>query len=132
MVQPNPGNPTPNSGWPFPKAEVMEIYKPAVEGMTNCSSAVCDAYTAMSTEWLNFVNRRVHTDLSFPAKLIKCSGPQDYFQEWAAFMKTAAEDYRNEFSRLAEMNTTATRQAMSAFQTNGSRGSKQSSTWPGF
>ncbi|MEQ1576261.1 MAG: phasin family protein [Hyphomicrobium sp.] len=115
--------------WSFQKAGMLELYQPAVDGMTKYSSAMFDAYTAMGTEWLGFINRRLHVDLSLTAQLAKCTGPQDYLQEWAKFMKTAAEDYRNEFSRLAEMNTAISKQAATAFQANA--GERPHFTWPG-
>ena len=133
MVQFESVKPTAIPAWPFPKNGMLDACQPALEGVTNCGSALCDAYTAIGTEWLSFLNRRLHVDLTLPAQLAKCSGPQDYFREWASLMKTAAEDYRNEFARLAEMNTTASQRAASALQINGTgKTVLKSSTWPGF
>jgi Phasin protein len=100
-------------------AEILEICQPIVEGLTQYNGALCDGYAAMGNEWLNFVNRRLHTDLSLPGRLAKCRSPQDFFGEWSTFMTTAAEDYRTEFSRLAEINSAATQRAMSSVQANG-------------
>ena len=99
--------------------EILEICQPIVEGLTQYNGALCDGYAAMGTEWLKFVNRRFHTDLSLPGRLAKCGSPQDFFGEWSTFMTTAAEDYRNEFSRLAEINSAATQRAMSSGRANG-------------
>jgi Phasin protein len=104
---------------PAMNAEMIEVCQPIVEGLTQYSSALSDGYAAMGTEWLNFVNRRFHVDMSLAGRLAKCSSPQALMQEWSTFMTTAAEDYRNEFTRLAEMNSTASQRAISAVHTNG-------------
>lgn len=102
-------------------AEILEICQPIVDGLTKCSGILSDGYAAMGNEWLNFVNRRLHTDLSLPGRLAKCGSPQDLFREWATFVTAAAEDYRNEFSRLAEINSSASQRAMSSVRSNGER-----------
>lgn len=100
-------------------AEIIDICQPIVEGITQYGSALSDGYAAMGTEWLNFVNRRFHVDMSLAGRLAKCDSPQALIQEWSMFMTTAAEDYRNEFTRLAEMNSTASQRAISAVHANG-------------
>jgi Phasin protein len=99
--------------------ELLGICQPIVQGMTQYSGALCDGYAAMGTEWLGFVNRRLHYDMSLAGRLAKCGSPQDLVQEWAAFMTMAAEDYRNEFTRLTELNSTASQRAISAVHANG-------------
>jgi Phasin protein len=109
----------PSAALPPVNTEMLEICQPIVQGMTQYSGALCDGYAAMGTEWLNFVNRRLHADMSLPGRLVKCASPQYLFQEWAAFMTMTAEDYRNEFARLAEMNTAASQRAVVAVHPNG-------------
>jgi Phasin protein len=113
MARPAPPPPAMNS-------EMIELCQPIVEGMTQYGSALCDGYAAMGAEWLSFVNRRFHVDMSLAGRLANCGSPQALMQEWSTFMTTAAEDYRNEFTRLAEMNSTASQRAISAVHTNGS------------
>ena len=103
---------------PAMNSEMIELCQPIVEGMTQYGSALSDGYAAIGTEWLNFVNRRFHVDMSLAGRLAKCGSPQALMQEWTTFMTTAAEDYRNEFTRLAEMNSTASQRAISAVHTN--------------
>ena len=109
----------PSAALPPLNTEMLEICQPIVQGLTQYSGALCDGYAAMATDWLIFVNRRLHTDMSLAGRLAKCGSSQDLFQEWAAFMTMAAEDYRNEFSRLTEMNSTASQRAISAVHANG-------------
>jgi Phasin protein len=104
---------------PAMNAEMIEICQPIVKGMTQYGSALSDGYAAIGTEWLNFVNRRVHVDMSMAGRLARCNSPQALMQEWSTFMTTAAEDYRNEFTRLAELNSTASQRAISAVHANG-------------
>ena len=101
-------------------AEIAELCQPIVDGMTQYNGALCDGYAAMGAEWLNFINRRIHADMSLPGRLTKCRSPQDLIQEWSTFLSTAAEDYRKEFTRLAEMNSTALQRAVSAVHASGS------------
>ena len=101
------------------QSEMLELYQPMLKGMTVYSGALCDGYAKMGTEWLNFVNRRLHSDLSLPGRLVNCCSPQHLFQEWATFMATAAEDYRNEFARLAELNSAASQRALLSVRANG-------------
>jgi len=123
---------TPNSGWPMMKAEVLPGYQPALDTMAKQCAAMSGAFTAMGTEWLGFINRRIQLDLSLSASLAKCSNPQDFMQTWLSFVTTAAEDYRAEFVRLSEINSDATQQAASAFQpTGGKQTGGKPSTRPG-
>ena len=56
--------------------EMLEICQPIVQGMTQYSGALCDGYAAMGAEWLNFVNRRLHADMSLPGPVGKmCIAP---------------------------------------------------------
>jgi hypothetical protein len=87
--------------------EMRDALLPFVDVMTKYNGAICDGYAAMGAEWLNFINRRLHIDLSLPVRLANCHTSQDVFKEWSAFLATAAEDYRREFARLAELNTAA-------------------------
>jgi Phasin protein len=109
----------PTTAEPVMNAELIEICQPIVEGLTQYSSALSDGYAAIGTEWLNFVNRRFHVDMSLAGRLAKCGSPQALMQEWSTFMTTAAEDYRNEFTRIAEINSTASQRAISAVHANG-------------
>lgn len=101
-------------------SEMAEMYEPMINGLAKYSGAMCDGYTAMSSEWLTFLNKRLHTDLSLAARLARCSNPQDYVQEWTNFLSAAATDYRHEFERLAQISTAASQKISSSLHTNGS------------
>lgn len=75
-----------------------------VAGLSEYSGALCDGYTAMSTEWLSFINRRLHADMSLPVRMARCGSPQDMMQAWSDFMLHAAADYQTEFQRLGAMS----------------------------
>ncbi len=100
----------------FAGDRAFDFYRPMIDGMAQYNSAIVTGFAAMSAEWLAFMNRRLQSDLSFPSQLARCSNPQDLMQEWASFLRTTAEDYRNEFTRLAEINTNASQRAISALQ----------------
>lgn len=104
----------------FGSGEMAEMYEPMINGLTKCSGAVCDGYTAMSAEWLTFLNKRLHVDLSLAARLARCTTPQEYVQEWTNFLTAAATDYRHEFERLAQISNAASQKLATAMHTNGS------------
>jgi hypothetical protein len=99
--------------------EMTELYEPMISNLTRYSGAMWDSYTAMSSEWLTFLNRRLHTDLSHAARLAHCSNPQEYVQEWTNFLTTAATDYRHEFEKLAQITTAASQKMATSMQSNG-------------
>lgn len=101
------------------KADIVEMYRPVVAGLINCGGAICDSYTAIGTEWLNFMNRRLHTDFSLANSLTKCTTPQQYVEAWTGFFTAAATDYRNQFEKMAEMSSTATEKITSTLQAGG-------------
>lgn len=101
------------------KNEMAELYEPMIAGLTRYSGAVCDGYTAISSEWLSFLNKRLHTDLSLAARLTHCGSPQDYVQEWSTFMTTAAADYRQEFEKIAQISTAASQKMVTSMHVNG-------------
>jgi hypothetical protein len=107
----------------------LEVYRAGINTVATFYGSFADAYAQMGTEWLDFINRRIHVDLSLPTRLANCTAPQQYMDEWRAFMKTAADDYRDEIARLMEMNTTVSREAVTALRSGSN--SKHSSTWPG-
>lgn len=100
--------------------EMADLYGPMMAGLTRYSGAVCDGYTAMSSEWLSFLNKRLHTDLSLAARLAQCGSPQEYMQEWSNFMNMAATDYRHEFERLAQISTAASQKMVASLPTRSS------------
>ena len=107
------------SSLPAVNDEIIEMYQPMVEGMAQYGGALCDAYTAMGSEWLNFINHRIHSDMSLAGTLAKCRTPQDLMREWSTFMTATAEDYRSELTKLAELNLRASQRAASAIHANG-------------
>jgi hypothetical protein len=107
-------------------SDLLEMCQPIIEGMAQYNGALCDGFAAIGTEWLNFMNRRLHGDMLLAGRLAQCGSPQDLMQEWATFMSTTAEDYRTEFARLTEMNAAASQRAISSVRTNG----QAQQVWP--
>jgi hypothetical protein len=99
----------------FTPLALMGGYFPVAYAMSRCGGVLCDGYTAMGAEWLNFVNRRLHNDLALQAKLAGCRNPQDCMTEWTSFLSAAANDYRDEFNRLIELNSRTSKTAFSTF-----------------
>ncbi len=98
-----------SAGLPAANTAILELYRPVIDGMTQYGGALCDGYAELGKEWLSFINRRLHVDMSLPARLGVCGSPAELFKEWSAFMNTTAEDYRKEFARIADISSTASR-----------------------
>ncbi len=90
--------------WP---SVTEEFWQPFFTGMQvytrNCSAA----FTAMNTEWLGFINRRVEQDVSLPQQLAACKAADEALQVYTAFMQKALTDYQTEFAELAKLGTAA-------------------------
>ena len=99
-----------DDGQIFSTGNIIELYEPIVKGVATYSGVMCDSCAAMSSEWISFLNRRLHTDLSLGATLARCQTPQEAMEEWSNFLITAASDYRTEFERLAEISTRTSEQ----------------------
>lgn len=100
-------------------ANMLELCRPMVRGMSDYGNAMCDGCTAFATEWLQFVNRRLHAELALQVKISQCTAPGDVMAAWSVFMSTAASDYSKEFSRLSEIGSAASQRVVSAAQTSG-------------
>jgi hypothetical protein len=117
---------TSNDVWSmFSKDEFIELYDPVIKGVTAYSGVMCDGYTAMSAEWLAFLNRRLHIDLSLAATLARCDTPQECAQEWSNFFTTATNEYSAEFERLSEMMTATSQEVMSSWRDGQERNSRE-------
>ena len=126
MPQIDTARPGVSCALPQAKSEMIELYQPIIDGIAQYNGALYDGFAAIGSEWLNFMNRRLHGEVLLAGRLAKCSSPQNLMQEWANFMSTAAEDYRAEFARLSEMNAAASQRAISAARTNG----QAQQAWP--
>lgn len=60
-------------------------------------------FGAVSREWMDFVRRRIAEDLSFQQKLVACRSPEEFWQTYAGFIETMANDYQSEFVRLSQL-----------------------------
>jgi hypothetical protein len=64
--------------------------------------------TAVNSEWITFVNRRLDQDAKFADRLSACKAPAEMWQTWSEFWVKAADDYAGE---AAELLRVATRRA---------------------
>ena len=59
--------------------------------------------TALGTEWMDFVNRRLRDDLALPRKLAVCRGPHEMWRTYSEFLLKMANDYQVEYSEFARL-----------------------------
>ena len=95
---------------------IFEVYQPFMLGMPRCGMAVSSGYMAIGAEWLGFLHHRLQKDLALQEHITKCRNPQDLLEEWNTFMRTAAEDYHSEMTRLTEIGSSTSGAAFSALQ----------------
>jgi hypothetical protein len=78
---------------------------PMLGGIQAWNGACGKAATAVSGEWLDFLNRRMKEDLALPQQLASCRGLDEAWQVYATFWQKAVQDYQQEFSELARLNS---------------------------
>jgi hypothetical protein len=99
-----------------PSSPVLGLYAPFVISMSNAGTIMSDGWAEMGKEWLNFMNGRIHEDLLLPKQYAECRNAQEVMEVSSEFMRAAAEAYRQEWTRLAELSSAATNKAFNAFQ----------------
>ena len=86
--------------WPWLPMPVWNPFLAAVESKGGNDS---EPITALGTEWMDFVNRRLQEDMALPQKLVACKGPDEMWRAYSEFLLKMAEDYQTELSELAKL-----------------------------
>ena len=58
----------------------MAVWNPFLAPVQAKSGSTHAPITALGTEWMDFVNRRLQDDLALPQKLVACKGPDEMWR----------------------------------------------------
>jgi hypothetical protein len=79
------------------------LWAPALAGAVNWNGRMYQGLAMLGSEWLDFVNRRLKEDLSFPQRLCASRSPEELGQTYLAFWQQAVEDYQKELSVMTKL-----------------------------
>jgi hypothetical protein len=79
------------------------LWAPAVAGAVKWNGTVYKGLAMLSSEWLDFVNRRFKEDLSFPQRVYASRTPEELRQTCMAFWQQALEDYQKEMAVMTRL-----------------------------
>lgn len=78
-------------------------------GVAKWNAGVHEGFGTLTSEWQNFVSRRVMEDFAFMQRVMQCRTPDQVWEVHADFWQKVVEDYGKEYllmSRLAAGLTT--------------------------
>jgi hypothetical protein len=79
------------------------LWAPAFAGAVSWNGRMCQGLAMLGSEWLDFVNRRLKEDLSFPQRLCASQTPEEMRQAYVAFWQKAVEDYQKEMTVMTRL-----------------------------
>lgn len=77
---------------------------PLFDSSVKLTDTLCTRAMAVASELTDFTLSRVQEDIRLPQKLAHCHSPQDVQKTWMEFWNTAFDQYRSEWTRLANIN----------------------------
>ena len=86
--------------WPWLPMPVRNPFLAPVQAKKGSTHA---PITALGTEWMDFVNKRLQEDIELPQKLVACKGLDEMWRAYSEFLLKMAEDYQSELSELAKL-----------------------------
>jgi hypothetical protein len=79
------------------------LWAPALAGAVTWNGRMYQGFAMLGGEWLDFVNRRLKEDLSFPQRLCASQTPEEVRQCYVAFWQKAVEDYQKELAVMTRL-----------------------------
>lgn len=80
------------------------------------------AWLSFMSESARFLTQRLHQDMDVQKAMMACKSPTELLQLQSAFLKTAMDQYTDYATRIQEMMTMATTNAVTDAQSGHSRG----------
>src|SRR5574342_284108 len=93
----------PNVSLSMTPATGYALWAPAFAGAVKWNGRMYQGFATLGSEWLDFVNRRLKEDLSFPQRLCASQTPEEVRQVYVAFWQKAADDYQNELTVMSRL-----------------------------
>ncbi len=97
------GRDTANVGLLMTPATGYAPWAPALAGAVKWNGTMYQGFAMLGSEWLDFVNRRLKEDLSFPQRLCASQSPEELRQAYVAFWQKAVEDYQKELTVMTRL-----------------------------
>jgi hypothetical protein len=88
-------------------------------GATQWSGQVHEAFGTLTSEWQNFVSRRLKEDFEFTQRIAQCRTPDQVWSAHADFWQKAIEDYRKEYLLMGKLAGSLPSKAVAAAQCAG-------------
>lgn len=84
-------------------ATTYELWGPTLAGAVKWNGKMHEGLALLSSEWLDFVNRRLKQDLGLPQRLYACRSADEVGQEYVTFWQQAVDDYRKELAVMSKL-----------------------------
>lgn len=97
---------------PFDLEPLFAANQRAFRAAAEAQSHMLARMTKTSSEFFDFVNRRLAKDRSAAKEFSRCQTPQDLVAAYAAFVEAATKDYSEEISLLAGSYADQAREVM--------------------
>lgn len=85
---------------------VLGLLMHTLNGIKAWTTNVAHSNTALQLEWLEFVEARLKKDVELPTRLAACRCPDDVWQTYSGFIKSAIDDYQGEITELTRIGGT--------------------------
>ncbi len=79
------------------------LWAPVFAGAAKWNGGMYQGLATLGSEWLDFVNRRLKEDLSFPQRLCASQSPEEMRQAYVVFWQKAVEDYQKELTVMTRL-----------------------------
>ncbi len=89
---------------------------PMLSNMQLWAGQMMQFNASLHHEWLSFIEKRLKHDAALTQQLSDCKGPDEIMRTYSEFMRTAFEDYQQEFTTIAKIGGTATGDALGTTQ----------------
>ena len=94
----------------------LNMWNPALACSTEWNAKLHEGFVALSTEWQDFVSRRMQDDLSLLQQVGSSQSPEQAWTAYVAFWRKAAEDYAREFAMLSKLTGDLVSSSVAAVQ----------------
>ena len=97
----------------------LQVLNPMLSGLQAWQGNGGKAVTALNTEWLTFVNRRIQEDFSLPHLLGSAKTPEEMWWVYAGFWQHTLEDYQAEYKEMLRLSRDAATESLAALHHSG-------------
>ncbi len=81
----------------------LDAWGPALACSAEWNSKLHDGFAALSSEWQEFLSRRLKEDLSFLQSMGRSQSPEQVWNAYLKYWQKAGEDYTQEFMSMTKL-----------------------------